>query len=631
MDKINLPKWNEMNDTTKQVIVSCAASAAFAGAKAAGKWWKNRIKSGTVLELILKQDTQVVEVTEPPLWGRWPGEEAPLVVWDILECLEIATRDPKITGLVLNIDPNFKIGFAQLQEIVEAIHVFRKAGKTAVTFLETLMEVGSNVLVVYTLASACDSIIIPPYMGVALTSILPGAPFVKKMLDKLYIDEELTQRREYKSAANMFREETLTEPHKEQLTELIDNFTAQLFEMIAKNRGIDLEQVRNIVTDKGPIVNADEAKELKLVDQFAYPDQFYGDVLKEKFGKKHTLLFATEYLRRRSGWRLTSSKGKKKIALIFAEGAIHRGPSGKHGSGGSNSIGSSTLCDTIRQAREDKVNAIILRVNSGGGSASASDLIGRELLKAKEDNIKVIVSMSNVAASGGYMISMFADRILALPGTITGSIGVIWGKFNVRKFWDYFGITWDFADHEDNAKFYSMLLPYGERNKERMEHCCDHIYSKFKGSVASARGIENEEKMEELARGRVYFGNKCQDNKLISDEGGIMKAFDVTRDELGLNKGDKMKVQVYPKKIPTWKKLTAKPTNSRQYCAQSLNIAGGGVLGTCATFVSSLQRFQTVVQLALSQPEMQTLQQLAQASTEKAPSAMCTLHLGVTA
>jgi protease-4 len=446
-------------------------------------------------------------------------------------------------------------------------------------------DYGSNSLGTYFLASYFDKIYLPECCGLNLIGIRSDTPFLKNMLTKIGIEPEIGKRKEYKNAANLFLEEKFTEAHREATVALTDGFFEQIATEIAKNRGWDLPTTKKILTE-GPYF-PQRALELRLVDKISYPEELYEN-LESLFGTKKTnLLFAEKYAKKVAHLRPYSS-GKPWVGLITLDGNVYSGNNG--------GISSDPVVAAIRAAREDKkLKAVVIRINSGGGSYVGSDLIAREVKKLAETK-KVVISMSTYAASGGYYIAMNGHKILAAPLTLTGSIGVFYGKLVMRELWNKLGITFDDYQIGDKATFTNSLVKYTEEEKKVMNDTLDFIYNDFTSKVAAARNMSREE-VEVVARGRVWTGNQAKDAKIIDKVGYLNDAIDIAKELGNIPKETKIKLQIYPKPVSIVKQIFNPPNNSRQTAVGIMAAPSASLWGTFTNMIFVSRRLGTFMGL----------------------------------
>jgi protease IV len=466
--------------------------------------------SSSVLEVVL-DDAISDLVPENPIGSIFSGRT--LSTRDYVEAILRAKDDPRITGLLLTIETP-SAGVAKIQEIREAIKEFRAAGKWTVAWTETAGEFGPGTGLYY-LATACDTIWLAPPGDVNLTGLRAEVPFIRGALDKLKVFPDYDQRGKYKNAMNFFTHTAMTDAHRESMEALVDGMYRQIRQGIAESRKMTDDEVAALI-DKGPFVGP-KALEAHLVDRLGYRDELI-DGLRQKNGGHLPIVKTRHYLKSGRFW----DHGAR-IALILGVGTVGRGESSADPISGSMLMGSDTVAQAIRDARaDDSVRAIILRVDSPGGSYVASDVIWREVKLTK--GVKpVVVSMSDVAASGGYFVSMAADRIIAEPGTITASIGVLSGKFVTRDMWAWLGITSDAVQRGHNASFFSGETKFTDDERVRFGEWLDRIYKDFVTKVADGRGKTFDE-VHAIAQGRVWIGEDALKLGLVDEMGGLETA-----------------------------------------------------------------------------------------------------------
>ena len=357
----------------------------------------------------------------------------------------------------------------------------------------------------YYLATAFDRIYLQPSGDLGLTGISVQNWFYRGALDKLGVEFQVGARGEYKSAAERLTEHGFSGPAREALQRLAASIVEQLAGAIAQRLEIPAQDARALI-DRGPFV-AGEALDTGLVDALGYRDEVYAAV-REAAGPDAYLLYLGRYQRARTlgeRARKLPAPAEDGVALIYAMGPIRRGRSGRSPLGGS-SMGSDSMSGALRSAVADhRVKSIVLRVNSPGGSYVASDTIWREVVRARQAGKPVVVSMSEVAASGGYFIAMAADTIVAQPGTITGSIGVISAKPVLGQALDRAGVSTDSVTEGAHADMFTTSRPYSDEEWEKINSWLDRIYADFTEKVADGRGLSRE-KVHEIARGRVWTG-----------------------------------------------------------------------------------------------------------------------------
>ncbi len=395
---------------------------------------------------------------------------------DLVDGLRRARSDQRVRALVAKIGGR-PIGLATVQEIRRAVEQFRDAGKLTVAWAETFGEFSAG-NVPYYLATAFETIYLQPSGDLGLTGIAMERYFLRGTLDQLGVDFQVAKRHEYKNAAEQLTERSFSGPAREATERIAVSVTGQLTDAIADRRRLAPEAVRELI-DRGPFL-AEQARQTGLVDELGYRDEVYARVRKHA-GQDAIPQNLARYQRARAlGERARSlpAPRQRHVALIYATGPIRRGRSGRGPlSGGA--MGSDTIGAALRAATADEgARAIVLRVNSPGGSYVASDTIWREVVRARNAGKPVVVSMGDVAASGGYFISMAADAIVAQPGTVTGSIGVLSGKPVLSQLLGRAGVTTDSVAEGAHSEMFKTTRPFTEDEWALVNGWLDHIYAR---------------------------------------------------------------------------------------------------------------------------------------------------------
>jgi protease IV len=469
---------------------------------------------------------------------------------EVLARFDKAASDEKLNGIVLRID-GVTLGWAKINELRQAIRRVRDKGKRVIAYLDSATTHD------YLVAAACDEIVMPESGEFAILGLRAEVTFFKNLLDMLNVKAEMLRVGEYKSAAEPFSRTEMSKEFREEMESILDDYMRQIVDTISQSRKLDHQKVQAAI-DGGPYPSK-KACELGLIDKVAYEDEIEGflkgsDAKREveitkNYGKKKVdndfsgfagmmkmmnMLMGNEPQKRLSS--------KPKVAVINAVGPIISGKS----SGdffGEESLGSETFIKAVRQAADEKtVKAIVLRVDSPGGSALASDLMWRALQKAGKP---VIVSMGDVAASGGYYISMGANRIFAEPGTLTGSIGVVGGKVAIGGLLEKVGITTSVISRGKNSGIMSMISGFTPTERESMQRMLNDIYSQFTHKAAQGRKMDYD-KLEKLARGRVYTGTTAVKLGLVDELGTLENAVAYAAKTAGLPAGEKVERWILP-------------------------------------------------------------------------------------
>lgn len=508
---------------------------------------KPSVPKKAILELDLERG--IPETSSDNPFAAFGGERE-LTLRDVVDALEKAGDDPHVVGLVARLGAA-PIGVAEIQEIRDAVKSFRVKKKFAVAYSETFGEFGPGNGPYY-LATAFDEIWLQPSGDLGLNGLVGESPFLRGVLDKLGVKPEFGQRHEFKNAMNQYTETKFTDAHREATKALIESIYGQMVKGIAEGRKMTEDEVRALV-DRGPFLGP-EALDAKLVDGLAYRDEVH-DKLKTKGGSGARFFSLPAYLKEEGR---PHAEGKRTIALVYGIGGVVRGRSSGNPLTGGQTMGSETVAKAIRTAVEDDdVAAILFRVSSPGGSYVASDTIWREVVLAKKAGKPVIISMGDVAASGGYFVAMPADKIVAQPGTITGSIGVLAGKMVTPAMWEKVGLTFDQVEVGANANMWNASRSFSPAEWTRFNAWLDRIYDDFTSKVADGRKLPKE-KVLEIAKGRVWTGEDAKAIGLVDELGGYATALKLAKAAAKIPADEKVKVAVFPKEKNPFETLAAR-------------------------------------------------------------------------
>ncbi len=479
----------------------------------------------------------LVEVGGADLFGAFGG--GPLIMRDFVDALDAASRDDRVRGLVVKLGPA-GVSVAQAQEIRDAVAGFRRSGKSTIAFAESFGGIGSGT-VAYYLASAFETIWVQPSGAVGLTGLALEAPFLKGALEKLGVEAKVEQRQEYKVAAEMFTQERFSEPARRSLQQLVDSWLSQIVSGVAAARGLQPGAVRKLV-DQGPYL-APEALAANLIDKLGYWSELVNSTRASANldGVAASLVRVDRYF---ADVERPNSEGPK-VALIFGVGAVLPGTDDDPFSGGT-TFAADTVAKAIGSAAADRdVQAILFRVDSPGGAYMAADTVWREVERASQAGKPVVVSMAGQAASGGYFVAMPAARIVAQPGTVTGSIGVFAGKAVSEALWQKLGITWDEVHAGARATMWSQIRDYPTGAEERFSQFLDAIYDDFTAKLARGRRLTGAQ-VDAVARGRVWSGADAQKNGLVDVIGGYAAAVLEVKRVLGLRPEESIDLVRFP-------------------------------------------------------------------------------------
>jgi len=499
---------------------------------------------------------------------KQPLLQPPTTLNEVIQALNIAREDDRVRGLVARIsNPGYSI--AQYQELRDAIIQFRKSGRFAHVYADSYGGFGDG-MGSYYLASAFDKIWLQPIGMVSVSGVNSEVPFIRSALKKIGVRAAFDRRGKYKSTPESLIFDQMTDAHREMMQGMVADLSNQMVTGIAEGRQQTVAEIEKLI-DKAPFMDK-EALEFGLIDFINYSDEMI-DQAKETVGEGVELMRLTGY-----ALQVKTAKdekgmvgfvtnffykdtpeselvGKKKIALIFGSGTIMSQPVGSK-IGFSTSLGGSVLnVDKIVAAfrtanKDDNVAAIVFRVNSPGGSPTASETLRREIVRAKEKGKIVVISMGNAAASGGYWISTHADKIVAQPGTLTGSIGVFAGKMVLQELWKKIGVNWDQIKTGQTADMWSSNTEMSKASKKRFQAMLDHIYDAFIVRVAEGRNM-SAEAVEEIAQGHIWTGKQALEIGLVDALGGLDKALEIAKIEAKLPIDADIPVERFPRRKST--------------------------------------------------------------------------------
>jgi protease IV len=479
----------------------------------------------------------VLEQEEPRL--PFARESAASSIAELYPALLAARQDSEVRGLALYIQ-DAELGLAKAQELRRQMIALRLAGKFVDCYLETAGE-GSNGTLAYYLATACEKIYLAPAGDLNLLGLYSESRFLRGALDKLKIEPQFNRVGRYKSAVESYTQNQYSPEAQEAIAAVLDGYFAQIVSAVAEARHLSEPRVRALID--GAPYSAQEALARGLVDQLAYPDEFK-EHLAKRVGHKPGYVAIEDY-------RPRPVLGGKRVAVVFALGTIVRGGGGTAPWTAESYLGSDDLATVLREVGEDAaVSAVVLRIDSPGGSALASDFMLRAIDKLEEKK-PVVVSMSDEAASGGYYIAAKASKIVAEPATLTGSIGIFGGKFVTRRFEEeILGLGHDTQKRGANADLYSTLQPYTPAQEARVQQLMDQTYQTFLGHVATGRKMSRSA-VEAIASGRVWTGAAAQKIGLVDELGGLDRAVEIARQQARIGAGETVGLDFYPAP-PSW-------------------------------------------------------------------------------
>lgn len=487
--------------------------------------------------LVIDADGEINEQRPTDLVSAFTGNTVP-VLHDYLDAIDSAARDSRITGIVVRIAP-LETGWAKLGEIHSRLLAFQKSGKPSICYLG-YDGVGNPE---YYLATGCNQIWLVPTAPIAIHGMMAETLFLRGTLDKLKVVPEYYHIAEYKTAGNMFTEKSFTPAHKEEVESLLHSVYTQYVNESAQARHMDAAKFETFVK-QGPLLTQDAVKN-GIVDRLGYWDEVQ-DYFK---GRRH-------------GWNPISlgryrmflgGSGAENVAVVHATGLIVSGDSQDSPTGGF-IMGGDSVAEDLREARDDRsIKAIILRIDSGGGSVVGSEVIRREVELANAVK-PVVVSMSDVAASGGYWIAAPARKIVADPNTITGSIGVLIGKFNISGLYELLGMHADYVTTSDNATMFSEVQNFTPAQRDWVQKSLQDTYTQFTEGVARGRHM-SVAAVDKIAKGRVWSGAQAKDLGLVDELGGMDRAIEVAKQVAHIPADESVRIIRFPHEKTFWELL----------------------------------------------------------------------------
>ncbi len=452
---------------------------------------------------------------------------------DFIDAVERAKGDSRIENLLVNFRDT-QLGWAKAEELRAALVGFKESGKPLCSYIE---QAGN---LEYFLASAADTVYLHPQSVLDLRGLQAEVTFMKSTFEKLGIQADFERIGPYKNAPDVYTRSSLSAEHREALEAIVDDLYNRLVESLAEARGMSIEEMQQII-DRGPFP-ARIAEELGLVDGLRYRDEIEAE-LKQGSREFRSVGVAGYQRSADSGFALD---GSASIALIYGVGMIVSGESAEDTFFG-RVMGSDTIAEAFKEAREDdSIQAVVFRINSPGGSDVASDVIWREAFLTMEKK-PVIVSMSDVAASGGYWIATASNAIVAEPTTLTGSIGIFAGKFNLSGLYEKIGFNKERVTRGESADFWSDTRNFSDEERRRFQEILREGYGRFLDKVAQSRNKQRDE-VDALAQGRVWTGAQALERGLVDELGGLDRAVALARQEANIPEGKKIRLEVYPHK-----------------------------------------------------------------------------------
>lgn len=496
--------------------------------------------------------------------------------FDLIRAINTAADDDRVKAIAATVNMS-SLGLAQIQDIAESVKYFRSKGKEAYIFSSGMGAFGGGTKEYY-LASVFDEIWLQPISDIGMTGVHIEVPFFKGVLQKIGVDPEFYARNEYKTAAESLISRGFTPAYKEEMSKLGSGLFNQLAAGISQNRGLELKDVKKLI-DQAPVFSS-KAIEYKLADNLGYR-QDMESFLAAKYGAE--ILDISDYMNNIGDYQ---GEDLPHIAFLVLEGAVQSGQSSNNPMYDA-VIGADTVQKQLEElSRRRNLRAVILRVNSPGGSYAASDEIMHALDRFKEKTgVPIVVSMGNYAASGGYFIALAGDYIVAEPATLTGSIGVLGGKMVLERLWKKLHINWGEMNFGKNAGILSVNHKFSPEEKKLFNRSLDMVYKDFLIKVAAVRKIEN---VDDVAGGRVWLGEGALKAGLVDELGGIETALKKAKELGGIIPGADFGLVYYPRRQSFQEKLTEFLENGGGLPAVKLP----GNFGIDAEDLKLLQRLQ---------------------------------------
>ena len=485
--------------------------------------------------LVLEIEGEIPEQSPPDIPGQILGTGERTTFVSLLQDIEKAAADTRVTTILLK-PANLKMGWGKIEQLRGALQQFQHRGKKVLALLE---EAGSHE---YFLATVADKIYLSPVGFLDLKGMRAEVLFFKDTLAKIGVQADLEHIGRYKNFSDQFTDNRMSVAFREVTASLLDNIYGNFITTIAAARHRPSEQIRIMIEETGPF-DADHAMRAGLVDQLHYEDQVF-DELKTENPKKEFHQLSMEDYSKVPATDVGLGKGDR-IALVYAVGAITSGEDGFEPLEGGKTLGAKTMASVLEEVGNDKsIKGVIVRIDSPGGDALASDEIWRNMVSLRKKK-PMVISLSDEGASGGYYIAMTGDPLIAEPGTLTGSIGIVYGKLALKGLYDKLGVNEDIIARGRFAAMDSDYAPYTPEEREKVRALMNDFYSKFLAKVATARKM-TPEAVDALAQGRVWTGDQAKRNGLIDDLGGLPKALELLRKKIGLRPDAPVELVEYP-------------------------------------------------------------------------------------
>jgi len=489
------------------------------------------VRSNTTL--ILALHGELPEQTSPDIPGQLFGGHRVETFLSLIQNIEKASSDPRITTILLE-PSQLEMGWAKLNELRVSLDQFKRGGKKV---LALIGEGGSRE---YFLASVADKVYLSPVGVLDLKGMRAEVMFFKDTLGKLGVQADLEHIGRYKNFSDQLTDDKMSDAFREAENAVLDSIYGNFINTVAAARRRPSEEMRIMIEETGPF-EAERAVRVGIVDGLRYEDQILDDLKTGNQDGEPPTISISDYNRvpeRNAG-------GRERIALVYAVGSISSGEDSSNPLEGGKTMGARTFISVLDDVAKDKsVKGVIIRIDSPGGDAFASDDIWREMT-ALHKKKPMVISMSDLAASGGYYMAMTGDTIVAEPGTLTGSIGIVYGKMNLKGLYDKIGVTKEILTRGKFAAMDSDYASYTPEERDRVRVLMNDFYTKFVAKVAAARKM-TPDAVDKIAQGRVWTGEQAKANGLVDELGGLSKALEILKKKVGLRPDARIELVEYP-------------------------------------------------------------------------------------
>ena len=494
--------------------------------------------------LVVEIEGDLPERAPADLPGQLLGRPGQLTLLSVVRNIEKAALDRRITAILLK-PRDLQIGWAKLQQLRDALDDFQGHGKK----LTAVLDVAESRE--YYLATAAQDVVLSPAGVLDLKGMRAEVMFFKDGLAKLGVQADLEQIGAYKNFADQFKDNRMSDAFREATTSMLDSIYGNFIQAVATARGKTPDEMRTVIEETGPF-EPERAVAAGLVDDLRYEDEVL-DRLRQESGDAELHKISLEDYERVPASSVGLDKGDR-IALVYAVGNITAGETGFDPMLSGETLGSKTMADILDTvAKDDSIKGVLVRIDSPGGDAFASDDIWRHM-NLLHDKKPMVFSMSDTAASGGYYIAMTGDPIVAEPGTVTGSIGIVYGKLNLKGLYDKLGINKEIISRGRFSTMDSDYSPYSPAERERVRGLMDNFYQDFIRKVGTARKMTPEE-VDRIAQGRVWTGEQAQQNGLVDELGGYDRALELLKQKAGIAASAPVELVEFPQRKSLWELL----------------------------------------------------------------------------